>query len=47
MMYTCQYCERDAESAHSITVYEEDGREKEFQVLCGSCYQEWLLSLKG
>lgn len=47
MPYTCEYCEEDCESAHSVTVYEKDGLEERYQTLCEPCYEDWLLSLRG
>lgn len=49
MSYTCHHCEHDTEEtgAHSITLYREDGTEDRLEVLCDSCYEDWLLELKG
>lgn len=47
MSYHCCYCDKSAETAHSITIYSKDGTEERFEVLCSPCYAEWLLSLKG
>jgi hypothetical protein len=47
MSYECYYCEGDSEQAHSITIYNESGSEDRLEVLCDTCYEEWLLSLKG
>lgn len=47
MSYSCYYCDKEARSAHSITVYSNNGTEERFEVLCSSCYADWLLSLKG
>lgn len=47
MAHTCFYCEKETESAHSITVYNPNGIEQGFEVLCDPCYDDWLLSLKG
>lgn len=49
MNYICQHCEKETESdaAHSITVYQNDGIEDHYEVLCSMCYTEWLQSLKG
>jgi transcription elongation factor Elf1 len=47
MSYNCCYCDKEAKSAHSITVYNKNGTEERFEVLCSPCYAEWLLSLKG
>jgi prenyltransferase beta subunit len=47
MSYTCHYCNQDTEAPHSITIYQENGLEQRLEVLCDSCYSDWLLSLKG
>lgn len=45
--YTCHYCENEAQQPHSIPLYQKDGIEDGFEVLCDTCYADWLLSLKG
>jgi hypothetical protein len=47
MSYVCHYCDKETEQAHSITVYDVTGAEDRYEVLCPSCYTEWLLSMKG
>jgi hypothetical protein len=47
MSNNCCYCNKEAKSAHSITVYNKNGTEERFEVLCSPCYAEWLFSLKG
>lgn len=47
MNHTCHYCERETVQAHSITIYQKDGIEESYELLCASCYEDWLLSLKG
>lgn len=47
MSYICQHCEREAELAKTITLYNEDGIEEQLQLLCDTCYEDWLHSLKG
>jgi uncharacterized CHY-type Zn-finger protein len=47
MSYTCYYCHKGTETGHSITVYQKNGIEDRFEVLCRTCYSDWLLSLKG
>jgi len=45
MAYKCYHCEHETESAHSITLY--NGNDERFELLCDTCYADWLLSLKG
>jgi hypothetical protein len=47
MSYSCHFCEKESETAHTITVYKKNGEEDRLEVLCNSCYSDWLLSLKG
>jgi uncharacterized protein YrzB (UPF0473 family) len=49
MYYQCHFCEKEAEpeTVHSITVYDQEGKEDHYEVLCDDCYEEWLISLKG
>ena len=47
MTHTCQHCDHEANPAHAVTVYAEDGTEDRMEVLCDSCYDEWLQSWKG
>jgi len=47
MSYSCYYCQKGTETGHSITLYQENGVEDRFEVLCDSCYSDWLQSLKG
>jgi hypothetical protein len=47
MQYTCHFCNQETKDAHSITIYHDNGVEHRMEVLCSSCYSEWLLSLKG
>jgi hypothetical protein len=45
--YTCAHCEHETEPVRTITEYDENGVEERLTLLCPSCYEEWLLSLKG
>lgn len=47
MSHQCYYCEKKAETAHSITIYDDSGVEERLEVLCSPCYEDWLLSQKG
>lgn len=48
MDYTCHHCEHETTStAHSITLYGPDGTEDRYEVLCETCYDEWLHAWKG
>lgn len=47
MQYECEYCERETDTAHTVTLYHEDGTEDRLQLLCDDCYSEWLHALKG
>jgi hypothetical protein len=47
MSYTCQFCDTESESAHTITIYDTEGIEERLDILCDTCYADWLLSLKG
>jgi hypothetical protein len=47
MSYTCHYCNHETNTAHSITLYHEDGLENRLEVLCDACYSDWLHSIKG
>jgi|UPI000418FE12 hypothetical protein len=47
MAIICDYCEQESDSAHTVTKYDEEGKEKGLELLCGLCYAEWLQSIKG
>jgi uncharacterized protein YrzB (UPF0473 family) len=47
MSYVCHFCGHEAESAHTVTIYDKEGIEERFETLCDPCYEEWLQSLKG
>jgi hypothetical protein len=47
MAGSCRYCDKETESLHSVTVYDEKGIEEGFDLLCDECYADWLQSLKG
>lgn len=47
MSDNCYYCEKESESLHSVTVYDKEGTEDRYEVLCSECYEDWLLSWKG
>ncbi|MBP1933801.1 hypothetical protein [Ammoniphilus resinae] len=42
--YTCHYCDHPTESIHQVTFYQE--QEEQNELLCDSCYEEWLMSLR-
>ncbi|MFC4769645.1 hypothetical protein [Effusibacillus consociatus] len=42
---TCYHCEHEIDKPHSVTFYE--GNEERNELLCDSCYDEWLASIKG
>lgn len=44
---SCEHCDKHYDGGHSITVYDKTGGEERFEVVCDSCYEEWLHSLKG
>ena len=43
--YRCYYCEHETESAHMITFFQ--GTEERDELLCDTCYADWLESLKS
>jgi|GEM_PF-5450768 len=47
MQHVCRYCEKDTEEARSVTRYEPDGTEAGWDVLCPSCYEDWLAAHDG
>jgi DNA-directed RNA polymerase subunit RPC12/RpoP len=47
LVYTCEDCGQESESAHTVTIYDKTGVEDRLEILCPVCYEEWLLSLKG
>lgn len=47
MSYLCEYCEKESESAHTVTQFDNEGIEERLQLLCDNCYGEWLESIKG
>ncbi|MEJ8547726.1 hypothetical protein [Brevibacillus borstelensis] len=44
MSYTCYHCEHESETAHLITFFQ--GKEEKNELLCSSCYADWLEGLK-
>lgn len=47
MAHRCYHCDKEAETVHSYTVYDQQGVEERIELLCSTCYEEWLQSLKG
>ncbi len=47
MAYTCEGCGGEADTAHTITVYDENGVEDRLEILCQECYEDWLHAIKG
>lgn len=46
MSYSCHFCEQESQSAHTITTYDHEGIEQNLEILCDTCYDEWLHSIK-
>ncbi|HZG80517.1 MAG TPA: hypothetical protein VEZ13_07050 [Brevibacillus sp.] len=42
--YRCYHCEHESPSAHLITFFQ--GTEERDELLCDSCYADWLEGLK-
>lgn len=43
-VYRCYHCEHESPSAHLITFFQ--GTEERDELLCDSCYADWLEGLK-
>jgi len=48
MLYECEFCGRETDSAHAVALDGEDGGGDDGRgFICDECYEEWLHLLKG
>ncbi|CAJ1003189.1 MULTISPECIES: hypothetical protein [Bacillales] len=43
--YKCCHCEHETDSIHLITYFQ--GKQEREELVCDTCYAEWLEGLKG